>query len=174
MRTAPIRRRVRSRIASPASRTNCLGSTLPKRLPSPPARTRAWICMRASAPSTVVTRHRVAPGDRSGRPPRGAMIRRHAPTPRRMNRLLRVARTLVTRLGFVVGSLRPPRRRVVLATSHAAGLGGNLAWIRDELARHHPPIPVVELAPGERRSRLDYLSLAFRAGYQLASARVFV
>ena len=91
-----------------------------------------------------------------------------------MNRLLRVARTLVTRLGFVVGSLRPPRRRVVLATSHAAGLGGNLAWIRDELARRHPPIPVVELAPGERRSRLDYLSLAFRAGYQLASARMFV
>ena len=34
-------------MGSPASRTNCLGISPPKRLPSPPARTIAWICTRS-------------------------------------------------------------------------------------------------------------------------------
>ncbi len=42
----PSARSVRSRMGSPASRTNCLGISPPKRLPSPPARTMAWICTR--------------------------------------------------------------------------------------------------------------------------------
>ena len=36
-------RMLRSRICSPARRTNCFGISAPKRLPSPPARRIAWI-----------------------------------------------------------------------------------------------------------------------------------
>ncbi len=36
-------RTLRSRICSPARRTNCFGISAPKRLPSPPARRIAWI-----------------------------------------------------------------------------------------------------------------------------------
>ena len=93
---------------------------------------------------------------------------------RPMTRRLRVLRTLVARLGFLVGRLRRIRPHVVLASSHSAALDGNLAWIRDELARRDPPIPYVEVTPGERRSKLDYFAYTFRAGYHLASARVFV
>ena len=91
-----------------------------------------------------------------------------------MNRFLRVGRTLVARLGFAVGRLRRLQPHVVLATSHAPALGGNLAWVRDELARRDPPIPVVELTASPRRSRLALLLFTFRAGYHLATARVFV
>jgi CDP-glycerol glycerophosphotransferase (TagB/SpsB family) len=91
-----------------------------------------------------------------------------------MNRFLRVVRTLVARLGFAVGRLRRISPHVVLATSHTPGLTGNLAWVRDELARREPPIPFVELTRGSRRSRLDLLVFTFRAGFHLASARVFV
>ena len=42
--------------------------------------------------------------------------------------------------------LLPLRSRVVLATAHAATLGGNLASIADDLAARHPEIPVVVLA----------------------------
>ncbi len=102
------------------------------------------------------------------------MIGRDGSHPRRMSRPLRLLRTLVTRLGFAVGRLRPVRRSVVLATSHTAGLTGNLAWVRAELERRDPPIPFTVLTPGRRRSPLDLLSSTFRAGYHLATARVFV
>ena len=61
---APSARRVRSRIGSPASRTNCFGISPPNRLPSPPARTIAWICTRRDYV-------RAPAGDRSA-PPRAA------------------------------------------------------------------------------------------------------
>ena len=91
-----------------------------------------------------------------------------------MTRRLRVLRTLVARLGFLVGRLRRVKPHVVLATSHSAALTGNLAWIRDELARRDPPIPSVEVTPGTSRSKLAYFGYTFRAGYHLASARAFV
>ena len=47
-----------------------------------------------------------------------------------MTRRLRVLRTLVARLGFLVGRLRRISPHVVLASSHSAALDGNLAWIR--------------------------------------------
>jgi CDP-ribitol ribitolphosphotransferase len=104
------------------------------------------------------------------------MIRGHDPSPlgRRMRRRRRLVRTVVSQLGFLVGRMRPLRRRVVLATSHSAGLTGNLAWIREELDRRQPPIPWVELTPGERPTLVAHLLFMFRAGYHLASSRVFV
>jgi len=102
------------------------------------------------------------------------MIRRHEPRARPLNRRRRIIRTLVTRLGFLVGRLRPVRRRIVLATSHTAGLTGNLVWIREELARREPAVPVVEVSIGRAESRLSAMAYTFWAGYHLASARVFV
>ena len=46
--------------------------------------------------------------------------------------------SVLVRAAFAVARLLPLRRRVVLATAHAARLGGNLAFIRDEL-RGRPP-----------------------------------
>src|SRR4051794_7072203 len=86
----------------------------------------------------------------------------------------RLLRTVITRLGFLAGRLRPVRRRVVLATSHTAGLTGNLAWVREELRRRTPAIDVVELTPGDHPSRWRSIRFTFLAGYHLASARVLV
>ena len=62
-----------------------------------------------------------------------------------MNGLVRL-RVALVRLGFLVGRAFPLRSRVVLATGHAGRIGGNLAWIRDELRRSRPDVPMVELA----------------------------
>ena len=63
-------------------------------------------------------------------------------------------RTLLVRTGFAIGQRRPIRARVVLATTHADHLGGNLLYIHRELARRTPPIEVIVLAsrasPGMR------------------------
>lgn len=86
-------------------------------------------------------------------------------------------RTIAVRLGFALGSLRPLRYRVVLATSHSSAIGGNLAWIRDALGARQPTVPVVVLAfrhRGTIRGRLAALVHAIRSGYQLATARAFV
>ena len=88
-----------------------------------------------------------------------------------------VRRTLV-RLGFALGRLLgPPQRRVTLAISHATAIGGNLAYIHDELLRRRPPVPTTVLAyraePGWRGligSSLD----SVRSGYHLARSRVTV
>ena len=94
-----------------------------------------------------------------------------------MSRLVVTLRILATRLGFVVGSVRPPRPIVVLATSHADAVSGNLAYLDAELASRTPPVPVVILAfrpaPG-LAGRLRALVHAARAGYLLASTRAFV
>ena len=86
-------------------------------------------------------------------------------------------RAALVRLGFTLGRLAPLRRRVVLATSHADRLTGNLAELRDRLASEQPAVPVDVLArrirPGRRaiaRAAVD----ALVAGWHLATARLFV
>ncbi len=86
-------------------------------------------------------------------------------------------RILAVRSGFAAGRILPIRRQVVLATSHADHLGGNLAFIRDELRRRTPSEPVVVLAFRHRsgiRGRAAALWHALRSGFHLATARVFV
>ena len=93
-----------------------------------------------------------------------------------MNPLLALRLALV-RLGFWIGTFRPVRERVVLATGHSAAISGNLSWIRDGLRKQRPQVPVVELAhaPGGGRRRLIGTAIhALRSGYHLAAARLFV
>jgi CDP-ribitol ribitolphosphotransferase len=92
-----------------------------------------------------------------------------------MNGLVRL-RVALVRLGFLAGRALPIRRQVVLATGHAARIGGNLVWIRDELRRSRPDVAIVELAM-DPRGRLRHIAAAvqaIRAGYHLARARLFV
>ena len=60
--------------------------------------------------------------------------------------LVVTVRIILVRATFATARHLPRRHRVVLATAHADRIGGNLATIRDELARREPPIPVVVLA----------------------------
>jgi CDP-glycerol glycerophosphotransferase (TagB/SpsB family) len=88
--------------------------------------------------------------------------------------LLRIA---LVRAGFLAGRLFPLRRRVVLATSHAERIGGNLAFIRAELARREPAIPMLVLAFRNRggwRGRLTAPVTALRSGLELARNRLFI
>jgi teichoic acid ribitol-phosphate primase len=86
-------------------------------------------------------------------------------------------RILLVRATFAIARRLPRRHRVVLATAHADRLGGNLAIIRDELARRKPPVPVVvlahRLAPGWR-AKVGAAWQVVRAAYHLATATVFV
>lgn len=83
----------------------------------------------------------------------------------------------LVRLGFSLARVLPLQGRVVLATSHADALSGNLACIRDELARRTPPVPTVTLAyrgRGGYRGRMGAVWHSLLAGYHLATARVFL
>jgi CDP-ribitol ribitolphosphotransferase len=86
-------------------------------------------------------------------------------------------RILAVRLAFGIARHLPLRSRVVLATAHSATLAGNLASIREDLARRYPSIPVVVLAhrpaigPGDR---VGALWQALVASYYLATSRVFI
>ena len=83
----------------------------------------------------------------------------------------------MVRAGFLLGRALPLRRRIVLATAHDPVLRGNLAVIRDELERRHPAIPLVVLAhrpAATVRGRVAALGHALRAGYHLATARLFI
>jgi len=83
----------------------------------------------------------------------------------------------LVRLGFAVGRLAPVRRRVVLATSHADRLGGNLAEVRDRLAARAPAVRVVTLARRLRPGRWAAVRAAvdsIAAGWHLATARLFL
>jgi teichoic acid ribitol-phosphate primase len=94
-----------------------------------------------------------------------------------MRTLLIRLRTWLVRLGFEVGRRRPIRPHVVLATAHAVSLGGNLRYIADALERRRPPIPRVVLASRAAPGLLGMLAEmvhALRAGYHLATARLFV
>lgn len=86
-------------------------------------------------------------------------------------------RVALVRAGFLLGRLFPLRRRVLLATAHADRIGGNLAWIRDELVRTRPDVAVVDLAHrpwGGAGARARAVLHAVRAGFHLATARVVV
>jgi CDP-ribitol ribitolphosphotransferase len=86
-------------------------------------------------------------------------------------------RAALVRLACRVGSLTPIRPRVVLATSHAERIEGNLAYIREELQRRGPSLPFVTLASRPERGlrgRARAVRDALRAGFHLATARVFV
>ena len=86
-------------------------------------------------------------------------------------------RIRLVRIGHWLGARLPLQRRVVLATAHAPGIGGNLAAIRDEIARRYPRIPVGVIARspgngvgGKLRAAVD----ALVAGYHLARTRLFI
>lgn len=87
-------------------------------------------------------------------------------------------RTWLVRIGFALGAVgRRPEAHILLGTSHADRLGGNLAFIRRDLAERHPSVPVQVLAhraTGGWRGRLTGVAAALRAGYALARARVVV
>ena len=94
-----------------------------------------------------------------------------------MTGLVVLVRIWLVRIGFAFGSLRAVQRRVVLATSHADRLGGNLAAIRDRIARDAPEVSVTTLAHRSTAGARGRLSGALRgvvAGYHLASASLFV
>jgi teichoic acid ribitol-phosphate primase len=91
--------------------------------------------------------------------------------------LVVLLRIWLVRIGFGLGSLRPVRRRVVLATSHADALGGNLAAIRDGIARDAPDVDVTTLAHRSTAgawARLSGALQGLRAGVHLATASLFV
>lgn len=81
------------------------------------------------------------------------------------------------RIAYALARLLPQRRRVVLATSHAPTISGNLAFIRDELDRREPPIPYKVLAYRSLKARTHRVQIALqgmKAGYHLATSRVFI
>jgi teichoic acid ribitol-phosphate primase len=94
-----------------------------------------------------------------------------------MKRAVIWLRIRMVRVAFRLASRLPLRRRIVLATAHNPQLSGNLAFIRDELARRGSSIPVVTIAhrPGlGLRGRMAGIWHGLRAGYHLATARVTV
>ncbi len=98
--------------------------------------------------------------------------------PRRLRwRLVLWLRIASVRLAYLAARLLPQRRRVVLATSHAPRISGNLEFIRAELERRDPPIPYEVLAyrqPKARTNRWRVAIQGMRAGYHLATSRVFI
>ncbi|HEX7173336.1 MAG TPA: CDP-glycerol glycerophosphotransferase family protein [Candidatus Limnocylindria bacterium] len=92
-----------------------------------------------------------------------------------MSALVVTIRTWLVRMGFALGSLRPPRRRVLLATAHAERLGGNLAAIRAGLASRSLSAQVLaHRTAGGWRGRIAGAIAAVRAGFAIARARVVV
>ena len=93
-------------------------------------------------------------------------------------RIRAAIRIPLVRMGFLLGRLlgRPPRR-VVLATAHGEAISGNLAYVREELGRREPAVSTVTLAyrpVPTIRGLLSAAVSAFRSGYHLARARVFI
>ena len=87
------------------------------------------------------------------------------------------ARIALVRLGFVLGRIRPVRRRIVLATSHDPVPRGNLAALRRALAAQRPQVPVVIQAFAVGRglgAQWRAVRESIRAGYLLSSSAVFV
>ncbi len=94
-----------------------------------------------------------------------------------MKDLVVLARIWLVRVGFVAGRLLPIRSRIVLATSHADRIDGNLAAIADGLLRWAPHAEVQQLAHRSSGGIFGRLSGAIRgmaAGYRLARSRLFV
>ncbi|HEU4571830.1 MAG TPA: CDP-glycerol glycerophosphotransferase family protein [Candidatus Limnocylindrales bacterium] len=93
-----------------------------------------------------------------------------------MKALFVLVRLWAVRVGFLVGRTRPVGRDVVLATSHAPALAGNLAEIARALGAH-PDVRVrtVAYVPSRTvRGRVRALLASVLAGYRLARARLFV
>jgi CDP-ribitol ribitolphosphotransferase len=93
---------------------------------------------------------------------------------RRLSILLGIA---AVRTGFLLGRVRPIRDHVVLATLRSTTVQGNLWYLRRELARRQPRVPAKVLAYRTRPGaggRIAAALHALRAGYHLATARVFV
>jgi teichoic acid ribitol-phosphate primase len=91
--------------------------------------------------------------------------------------LVLTIRLLLVRGAFAVSRHLLLRRRVVLATSHADELGGNLASIRDDLAARHPSVPVTVLAYRPVRGARGRIAAAWHsvvAAHYLATSRVFI
>jgi len=81
------------------------------------------------------------------------------------------------RVGFALGRLVPLRAHVVLATQRRTELSGNLLYIQQELRRRTPAIPSKVLAYRTASGIVGRAAAAWqaaRAGYHLATARVFV
>ncbi|HSL98200.1 MAG TPA: CDP-glycerol glycerophosphotransferase family protein, partial [Candidatus Deferrimicrobiaceae bacterium] len=96
---------------------------------------------------------------------------------RERRRRLLGARIAVIRIVHRLATVLPQRRDVVLATSHAPAIGGNLAFIRDELARREPPIEVRVLAYATRRGRRGLVQgfvNAMRAAVHMATTRLLI
>jgi CDP-ribitol ribitolphosphotransferase len=94
-----------------------------------------------------------------------------------MRSLVVELRALLTHLGFLAGRLLPVRRRVVLANSRSGELHGNLAFVHAELHRRDPAIRHVVLTHrmgGGARGTLRTVAFAVRAGFHLATSRLFV
>ena len=94
-----------------------------------------------------------------------------------MSALVVRVRTRLVRIGFRLGGMVGPPRGVLLATSHAERLGGNLAFVSRDLALRHPAVTVTTLAHRARagwRGRIGGALAAVRAGFALARARVVV
>jgi CDP-glycerol glycerophosphotransferase (TagB/SpsB family) len=81
------------------------------------------------------------------------------------------------RVGFLLGRIGAPRKRVVFATRDADHPGGNLVAIRAELARRAPTIRTRVIGYRMRSGlggRVATAVEAVRLGYHLASARLLV
>ncbi|MEI7744919.1 MAG: CDP-glycerol glycerophosphotransferase family protein [Chloroflexota bacterium] len=99
-------------------------------------------------------------------------------------RLRRAARLAAARLGilsvaagFAIGRLQPIGGHVVLAGADRRRLGGNLLAIAREMEGRTPPVPVRLVGYRTRvglRGRLLTALDAARAGYHLATARLFI
>jgi CDP-ribitol ribitolphosphotransferase len=94
-----------------------------------------------------------------------------------MTQALVLARIWLVRISYFVARALPVRRRVVLATSHASRIEGNLACIQSELRRRQPAVVMSVLAyraSGGFRGVLLTALNEIRAAYCLATARVFI
>jgi teichoic acid ribitol-phosphate primase len=94
-----------------------------------------------------------------------------------VNDIVLTIRILLVRVSFAISRHLRHRRRVLLATSHADAIGGNLAAIRDDLAARHPAVPVVVLAHAPARGLRGRLAAAWQsvaAAHYLATSRVVV
>lgn len=94
-----------------------------------------------------------------------------------MSAIVVALRTHLVRIGFRLGSLAGRRRRILFASAHAERIGGNLAFLRRELADRHPGAEVAVLAhraTGGWAGRLAGAVAAVRAGWAIARATVIV
>jgi CDP-glycerol glycerophosphotransferase (TagB/SpsB family) len=99
-------------------------------------------------------------------------------SPRRSNlRPVLALRIALVRAAFSLARHLPRRRHVVFATARSTRLAGNLAFSRDELERSHPQIPLVVLGFQGHAGwwgRVTAFAYSIRAGYHLATARLFI